>query len=148
MFTHQESKTLPYRAEDMHALVGDVSAYPEFLPWCVGARIRDEKDRGKIRIIEAELLIAFKGFRERFGSRVVIDEKTLHIDAELIDGPFKTLRNNWRFEALADDQSNVSCYVEFEFKSIILQTLIGVVFHEAMTRLVSAFETRARELYG
>ncbi|MEO1505937.1 MAG: type II toxin-antitoxin system RatA family toxin, partial [Pseudomonadota bacterium] len=34
------------------------------------------------------------------------------------------------------------------FKSRILQSLIGVVFNEAMQRIVRAFEARAEALYG
>jgi coenzyme Q-binding protein COQ10 len=38
--------------------------------------------------------------------------------------------------------------VDFEFKNAILQSIIGVVFNEAMLRVVRAFERRAAELYG
>ena len=35
-----------------------------------------------------------------------------------------------------------------EFRNAILQGIIGVVFNEAMQRIVRAFERRAAELYG
>jgi coenzyme Q-binding protein COQ10 len=42
----------------------------------------------------------------------------------------------------------VHFFVDFEFKNMILQKVIGVVFNEAMQRIVRAFENRAKELYG
>ena len=70
MPTHQETKILPYSAEQMYSLVADVAAYPEFLPWCSAARLRSTVLEGSSEILEADLVISFKVFRERFGSRV------------------------------------------------------------------------------
>jgi coenzyme Q-binding protein COQ10 len=38
--------------------------------------------------------------------------------------------------------------VDFEFKNPILAGIIGLVFQEAMQRVVRAFEARAATLYG
>ena len=69
MPTHAEQRVLPYTAEQLFDLVADVGRYPEFLPWCVGARIRERSDT----LIVADLLIGFRMFRERFTSRVTLD---------------------------------------------------------------------------
>ena len=39
-------------------------------------------------------------------------------------------------------------FVDFEFRSRILQAAIGVVFNEAVRRMVNAFNKRARQVYG
>ena len=56
------------------------------------------------------------------------------------------MKSNWVF-CDTDDGCQVEFFVEFEFKSAILQRVIGVVFNEAMQRLVRAFEDRAATLY-
>ena len=97
--------------------------------------------------MDADLVISFKVFRERFTSRVVLWPDTKKIDTEYLDGPFKKMVSNWAFED-TDTGCNVHFDVDFEFKNAILQKIIGVVFNEAMTRVVRAFEKRAAELYG
>ena len=144
MKVHSEERVLPYRAEQMFDLVADVSRYPEFLPWCTGARIRERRDND----IVADLMIGFKMVRERFTSRVHIDRPDMRIDVEYIDGPFKFLKNHWHFVDIEGGRCRVDFHLEFEFRSVVLQKLIGVLFHEAVRRMVSAFESRAKQLYG
>ncbi|SFK64012.1 type II toxin-antitoxin system RatA family toxin [Shimia haliotis] len=147
MPTHSETRTLPYTAQQMYDLVADVAAYPQFLPWCAAARIRSRTPQGAAEEMLADLVISFKVFRERFGSRVVLNPETKHIDTEYLDGPFKFLKSTWDF-ADAEGGCEVTFFVDFEFKNIILQKAIGLVFNEAMHRIVAAFEARAKALYG
>jgi coenzyme Q-binding protein COQ10 len=149
MPTHSETRQLPYSAEQMYALVADVAAYPDFLPWCAAARVRSvtPMDGGGEEML-ADLVISFKVFRERFGSRVGLFPARHHIDTEYLDGPFRHLKSTWDFEDVAGGGCNVSFFVDFEFRNIILQKAIGLVFNEAMQRIVRAFETRAKALYG
>ena len=144
---HSETKRLPYTADQMYALVADVESYPKFLPWNSAARIRSRKVVGASEVLEADLVISFKVFRERFGSRVVLWAQERKIDTEYLDGPFRHMRSTWRFRDV-DMGCEVDFMVDFEFKNAILQGIIGVVFNEAMTRVVRAFERRAAELYG
>jgi coenzyme Q-binding protein COQ10 len=149
MPTHAEKRRMPYSAGEMYALIADVASYPEFLPWCTGARIRSRKARGDgSEVVEADLVISFKLFRERFGSRVTLRPAESKIDVAYLDGPFRYLNNHWRFEAVGETACEVDFYVDFEFKSKALQMVIGVVFNEAMRRIVRAFEERAAQLYG
>ncbi|WP_425038865.1 type II toxin-antitoxin system RatA family toxin [Primorskyibacter sp. S187A] len=149
MPTHSETKRLPYTADQMYALVADVAAYPQFLPWCAAARIRKETEQpGGSVLMEADLVISFKVFRERFGSRVVLWPEQKKIDTEYLDGPFRYMKSNWAFSDAEDGGCDVHFFVDFEFKNAILQGIIGVVFNEAMQRIVRAFERRAAELYG
>ena len=131
----------------MYALVADVAKYPEFLPWCSAARIRSRKDKSDHEVMEADLVISFKVFRERFGSRVTLWPEKRRIDTEYLDGPFKYLRSYWIFHD-AEGGCEVEFFVDFEFRNAILQKIIGVVFTEAMHRIVRAFEARAAALYG
>jgi len=146
MPTHTEKRIMPYTAKQMYDLVADVETYPDFLPWCAATRIRKVTKDSHKAIIEADLIIAFKVFRERFGSRVTLKAEKFSIDVEYLDGPFKYLNNHWIFRDV-DGGCETDFFVDFEFKSRVLQALIGVVFNEAMQRIVKAFEMRADDLY-
>ena len=140
---------MPYSVAQMYALIADVASYPEFLPWCSGARVRARKPQPDgTEIVEADLVISFKVFRERFGSRVTLRPDTHQIDVAYLDGPFRYLNNHWRFSRVDEGTCEVDFFVDFEFRSRALQAIIGVVFHEAMRRIVRAFEERAAQLYG
>lgn len=147
MPTHSETRPLPYTAQQMYDLVADVAKYPQFLPWCAAARIRRTVPQGDATMMEADLVISFKVFRERFGSRVVLFPDDLKVDTEYLDGPFKYMKSTWNFVD-TEQGCEVSFFVDFEFKNAILQGIIGVVFNEAMHRIVRAFEKRAADLYG
>lgn len=143
MPTHAEKRHLPYRPDQLYDLVAEVDHYPEFLPWCKAARITRREDH----VFYADLVVAFKVFRERFSSKVILEPKhSIHV--EYINGPFRYLNNHWRFEPADDGGCIVNFYVDFEFRSRILQNLIGLLFNEAVKKMVGAFEVRARQLYG
>ncbi|MHA1528345.1 MAG: type II toxin-antitoxin system RatA family toxin [Alphaproteobacteria bacterium] len=149
MPTHAEIRRMPYSATEMYALVADMAAYPEFLPWCSATRIRSRKQQADgSEIVESEMVISFKVFRERFGSRVILRPDGCKIDVAYLDGPFRYLNNHWRFKPVGEATCEVDFFVDFEFRSRPLQAIIGVVFNEAMRRIVRAFEGRAEQLYG
>ena len=142
MATHAERRVLPYTPLQIYALVADVERYPEFLPWCRAARIT----RRDGNVIHADLVIGFKMFRERFSSKVTLNPpESVHVD--YIKGPMRHLNNHWRFEP-HENGCLVDFYVDFEFRSAFLHPAIGLLFHEAARRMVSAFEARAKKLYG
>lgn len=148
MPTHAEKKILPHSADQMYNLIGDIVSYPDFLPWCAGARIRKHIKHDDHEVIDADLIISFKVFREKFGSRVTLHPDKREIVVEYLDGPFRYLNNHWRFTDLDEGRCEVDFFVDFEFKSRTLQAIIGLVFNEAMQRIVSAFERRAKDIYG
>jgi len=140
---HEERKFLPYTPEQMFDLVADVGRYPEFLPWLISARVYD---RSEVRF-QADLIVGFKMFKERFTSRVAL-ERPHRITVDYIRGPLRYLHNEWIFHHVEDGGCAIDFWVDFEFKSRMFERLAGAVFTEAVSRMVRAFELRAREVYG
>ncbi len=143
-----ETRLLPYSAEQLFDLVADVGRYPEFLPWCIDARVHS---RDATELV-ADLTIGFGPFRESFTSRVTLDRPRL-IQVRYENGPFKYLNNRWGFtpQTLPGGLTPgcvVKFFVDFEFRSKLLQGAIGVVFNEAQRRMINAFLKRARDVYG
>lgn len=139
---HAEQRVMPHSPEQMFELVADVARYPEFLPWCMASRIVSRQDD----MFVADLVIGFKLVRERFTSEVAL-ARPRRIDVRYTKGPLRYLHNHWEFHDHPDG-CLVDFYVDFEFKSILLQKLIGALFGEAVRHMVGAFEKRAAELYG
>ena len=142
LIAHRETRLFRYTPAQVFDIVADVQRYPEFLPWCVGARVV-ARDRDTF---DAEVLVGFRFIRERYSSRVKLSRPDT-IDVTYTSGPFRHLVNTWNFKA-APDGCQVDFFIEFEFRSPMLQRLIGALFHEAVRKMVAAFETRARQLYG
>ena len=148
MTRHAEQRVVPYKAAELYALVADVGAYPKFLPWCVGARVRRKDGREMV----ADLIIGFGPFRESFTSRVGLQppdeaEGPCAITVAYENGPFKFLTNRWGFTPHPEGCA-VDFFVEFEFRSKVLQKAIGAVFTEAVHLMVGAFLKRAAVIYG
>ena len=143
MPTHAEKRRLPYSPEQMFDLVADVEKYPEFLPWCVATRVKSRHGD----ILTADMAIGYKMFREKFTSIARLDRAAMRIDIAYQEGPFRFLNNHWVFER-APNGCAIDFYVDFEFRSHLLEKAITVVFNKAVSRMVEAFEKRARALYG
>jgi coenzyme Q-binding protein COQ10 len=141
--THAEKRVLSYTPKQLYDLVADIERYPEFLPWCMAARIR----KREANLVVADLVIGFKVFRERFTSRVELDPANSRINVTYAEGPFKYLNNHWVFNEHPQG-CEIDFFVDFAFHSRLLQKAIEVLFSEAVRRMVGAFEARARTLYG
>ena len=139
---HQETRHLPYTAEQMFDLVADVKRYPEFLPWVSAMRVRQDGDTETL----ADMIVGFKGLRETFTSRVQ-KSRPDRITVDYVDGPLKQLHNDWRFRN-EEGGCAVDFLVDFTFKNRVFEMLAGQVFGQALRRMIGAFETRAAALYG
>lgn len=148
MPSHSETRRVPYSAQQMYDLVADVESYPEFLPWTAAARIRSTEEAGDHVVMLADLVISFKVFRERFGSRVTLWPEKREIETEYLDGPFSKMISEWAFADAEGGGSDVRFHVDFAFRNRLLQTTATIFFNDAMQRVVRAFERRAAELYG
>ena len=140
---HSETRLLPWTPEQMFDLVADVQRYPEFLPWVVAVRPRQQAEDMTVW----DMSVGFKSLRETFTSRVRLDRPG-HIDVDYVSGPLKRLHNDWRFHPAPDGATRLEFHVDFEFSSKIFERLAGAFFHEAFKRMVASFETRAAKLYG
>ena len=138
---HEEQATLAYSADELFAVVADVKDYPSFVPWCSGARIHREDQREII----AELIIGFGPFQESFTSRVTLD-RPRQVLVQGVDGPLEHLTNTWTFIPIGDS-TQVDFIIDFEFKSHLLDHVASGMFHEATTRMMSAFESRVHLLH-
>lgn len=143
MPSHRETRILPYTAEQLFDLVLDIEKYPEFLPWCVGARVNEKKKDN----LSADVVIGYKMFREKFSSRVHFSRPQT-IEVEYMQGPMRNLHNKWIFRNMKAEQCEVDFYVDFTMKTRLFEALIDQFFHRAFTKMVNAFEARALELYG
>ena len=142
MPTHHETRFLPQTAEQLFDLVSDVDDYPNFLPWCVALRVTSRDDNE----IRADMVVGFKMLREKFTSRVALTPKE-RIDVEYLDGPFRYLENRWLFID-KDGGCEIDFFIDFEFRSRLLRKIMEPLFHEAVRRMVRAFEKRATERYA
>ena len=138
----RELRAMPYSAEQMFDLVADVSRYAEFLPWVVGTRVRSDSDTEMV----ADLLIGFNALREKFTSRVEKQRPGM-IQVFYLDGPMRDLDNTWKFRSTPTG-CEVDFAVSFTFRNALFEALAGQYFDRAFRKMVSAFETRAQQLYG
>jgi coenzyme Q-binding protein COQ10 len=135
----------------MYALVIDVEAYPQFLPLCQALRIKKRTEAEGRLVLIAHMQIGYMAIRESFTSKAVCDPENLEILVEYVDGPFKHLKNRWKFTD-AQESRGKSCLVEFqidyEFKNKALGLLMGGMFDIAFRSFAEAFEKRADKIYG
>jgi coenzyme Q-binding protein COQ10 len=145
---HTETRILPYRPDQLLAMVGDVQAYPQFIPWITHMRTWNARDAGDgVDSLDAEAQVGFSFLRERFATRVRRDAPAGEITVQLLSGPFRRLFNRWRFTPHPDG-TEVAFEIDFEFKSRLLENLLQANYRRAVARLIGCFEERAAQLYG
>ena len=127
----------------MYRLVNDIEAYPEFLPWCTAANILQQEEQTLV----ASVSIAVGKIKQSFttANQMQLNEK---ITMQLVEGPFKQLVGNWRFQTIDEQQCVVSLDMQFEFKNRLVKHTLGHAFHKIIDSLVEAFVNRAQSVYG
>ena len=127
----------------MYDIVNDVEAYPEFLPWCGGARVEKLGDTD----MEAAIQIRVGSLEQWFRTQndMVPGES---IEMRLVDGPFRRLYGKWRFQPLEDSACKIELLLEFEFKAGLAGKLISPAFTRIANPMVDSFCQRAHELHG
>ncbi len=143
----QLARELPYTPEQVFSLVSDIAKYPQFVPWVAGLRTWNGRtDADGVHWVDAEVQVGFAMLRERFSTRVRLDPGQLQIDADLLSGPFKHLKNRWIFEAVPGG-TRVNFDIDFQFKSPVLDGLLSRNMDTAISRLIACFDDRARALF-
>lgn len=146
-----------HSAREMFDLVIDVERYPEFMPLCESLKVVSQERQGATQIIVADMAVGYKSISETFRSRVEADHETLQVLVNYIEGPISHLENRWRFADIAGaggavgsggQGAEISFFLEYEFRNLALQMLMGAMFDKAFSKFVSAFEMRATEVYG
>ena len=138
----ERSSLVTHTAAQMFALVNDVARYPEFLPWCVGARVEEVSAGERI----AALKIARGVLHTEFTTRNTLrPDEEIHM--QLMHGPFRDLSGEWHFEAIGSRGSRVHFRIEFEFKNRLTAAAFNAVFESLCGTIVDAFVLRAREIY-
>ena len=139
----EKSVLIGHSAAKMYALVADVDAYPQFLPWCSGTEVR-QLDAHRAA---ATLHVNYHGLRLHFTTENLMDEGAL-IDMKLVHGPFKHMDGFWRFVPLADAACKVEFRLSYELSGKLMEKLAGPVFNHIAHTLVEVFVKRAVALYG
>jgi coenzyme Q-binding protein COQ10 len=151
MPTFQTRHFVPFSPRQMYDLVADVEQYPQFLPLVEGLKVLRREQHGNITVLTATMQVGYKAINETFATRVTLDPDTLTIVANYLDGPVRHLENRWTFPALTRGQqggTDVDFFITYEFKSLMLGMLVGAMFDQAFRKFTSAFEARARVVYG
>ncbi len=146
-----EKRIVPYPADLMFRVVADVERYPDFLPWVLGLRVKSRTAGIVPEIVTAEMLVGYKGFRERYTSRIALDPVARRVDVTQTEGPFRRLENHWQFTPSFDEQADEACCeidfaIDFEFRNRILGAVAGAAFEKALMKMTEAFEIRARHI--
>lgn len=138
----ERSALVMHSAEQMFDLICDVSAYPEFLPWCTGSHIQHESETELV----AGLSISKAGIDQTFTTRNE-KQRPNYMTMELVDGPFKQLHGKFSFQALSPEACKVILELEFEVAGKVLAMTLSPVFKQAANTMVDAFVKRADALY-
>lgn len=144
----ETTHAVAHSAREMFDLVIDVERYPEFMPLCDSLSVISHDRQGSKDIIVADMAVGYKTISETFRSRVEADQETLEVLVRYIEGPISHLENRWNFTDGRGQGSEIGFFLEYEFRNFALQMLMGKMFDKAFSKFVSAFETRAAEVYG
>ena len=137
------SAILEHSADQVYRLVEDIEAYPEFLPWCLAARVQERTPVST----RATLTVGMPGLRQSFTTRNE-NKPGQAIDMHLVEGPFKTFAAAWRFHILSPSACRIEFTLRYEFSSRMLARLLEPLFDTIASTMVDAFTRRAEQRYG
>lgn len=148
MHVFEVKHRVAHSAQDMYALVARVEDYPKFLPLIEALNVTHREEVEGKTVLTATMQVGYKLIRERFTTKVTLDDANQTILVEYLDGPFSHLENRWTFPPHDDGGSEVDFYIAYSFRSRMFERLIGGLFARAVEKYTHAFEARADEVYG
>ena len=134
------------KKEQLIDLVLDIEKYPDFVPFCMGAKVHERKEQGDLLLIIADLTIGKGPFKDTYKSDVKFNKKKDSIYVTNLDGPLKYLENKWQFKE-ENKVTEVSFEVDFELKNDFLNIVMTKSFQFGLDKIADAFEERAKELF-
>lgn len=143
----RKTALVPYSSERMFALVTDVPAYPEFLPWCAGAQVTPITGKQGEKQVEALLRVDFYGLKLSFAT-LNSHEPPTRIDMAFVSGPFRSLDGSWQFQRLAADACKVQFSLDYLIASGVVSGALSPVFDQIAATMVDAFVKRAEQIHG
>ncbi|UPT61122.1 MAG: type II toxin-antitoxin system RatA family toxin [Hyphomonadaceae bacterium JAD_PAG50586_4] len=146
--TIEAERVLPYAPADLCRLVGDVRAYPEFIPWLQSLRVVKEepRDEGGWEGV-ATAIVGWKAITERFSTTVRCEPAKGEVDVALVSGPFHALDNRWRFEP-HEKGAKVRFWISYQFKNPLLNAVVSANKDKVAARVMGAFEREAKKRLG
>ena len=135
------------KKEQLIDLVLDIEKYPEFVPFCVGAKVYEKKEKSNLLLIVADLTIGKGPFKDTYKSDVKYNKKEDSIFVTNLDGPLKHLENMWLFKQ-ENNITEVSFEVDFELKNEFLNIVMTKSFQFALDKIADAFQKRAGDLFN
>ena len=140
-------KLIQCKKEQLIDLVLDIEKYPEFVPFCVDAKVYEKKDKGNLLLIVADLTIGKGPFKDTYKSDVKYNKKEDSIFVANLDGPLKHLENKWYFKE-ENNITEISFEVDFELKNEFLNIVMTKSFQFALDKIADAFQKRAEDLFN
>ena len=144
-----KSVRVPYTTVQAYSLVSDIHAYPNFIRWITALRTSNErKGKDDQTVCDADVVVGFRGFVERFSTRVTVAPNERRVDAALIRGPFRRLEAHWKIDPRGDAMSDVSLVIDYEFRNMLIGMLARANHDMAVDKILGAFLAEADRRYG
>ena len=140
-------RSIKCKKEHLIDLVLDIEKYPDFVPFCIGAKVHERKEKGDLLLLIADLTIGKGPFKDTYKSDVKFNKKKDSIYVTNLEGPLKHLENKWQFKE-ENKITEVSFEVDFELKNDFLNIIMTKSFQFSLDKIADAFEKRAEELFG
>ncbi len=140
-------RSIECNKEQLIDLVLDIEKYPDFVPFCMGAKVHERKEQGDLLLIIADLTIGKGPFKDTYKSDVKFNKKKDSIYVTNLDGPLKYLENKWQFKE-ENKVTEVSFEVNFELKNDFLNIVMTKSFQFGLDKIADAFEERAKDLFS
>ena len=139
-------KLIECKKEQLIDLVLDIEKYPEFVPFCIGAKVYEKKEKGNLLLIVGDLTIGKGSFKDTYKSDVKYNKKEDSIFVTNLDGPLKHLENTWHFKE-ENNMVEVFFEIDFELKNKFLNIVMTRSFQFALDKIAESFQKRAEKLF-
>ena len=139
-------KLIECKKEQLIDLVLDIEKYPEFVPFCIGAKVYEKKEKGNLLLIVGDLTIGKGPFKDTYKSDIKYNKKEDSIFVTNLDGPLKHLENTWHFKE-ENNMIEVFFEIDFDLKNEFLNIVMARSFQFALDKIAEAFQKRAEDLF-
>jgi len=139
-------KIISCNKKNLINMILDIEQYPQFVPWCLEAKIHEKNESKDFIEIKADLKVGKKFINETYSSLVLYSKKNDLITVINTQGPLKYLKNEWKFKEI-NNKTQLDFNIDFELKNNFLNMIMKKYFNFGLNKIINAFEKRALKIF-
>tara|TARA_R110002124_G_scaffold15942_7_gene68438 strand:- start:420 stop:887 length:468 start_codon:yes stop_codon:yes gene_type:complete len=132
---HTAVRVVPYAQQRIFDAMMDIEKYPDVLRFIKSLKITDRTEDS----LTARVAVGIGPLSFSYTCLITALPHSV-IEVTAVKGPFKNLYAKWDFKPVSENETEVTCFLDAEFQSRMMEMAGGQIFAHQFQNAVAVFE--------